>query len=220
MSINAIEQARLSRKLANLKELIKKLERFFSGEPLGTVRFSDLAVTDAKIDGMSADKIETGTLQVSVDVGESMSGSVQFIGEDVQMLMYDDDELRVFMGILDGAFTVRISLDGIGALDSDDPRDFSLFADEDNVLIKEFVRGNVEIDSSGTPTQITHSLGYPPHVYAYGEMPSGRYRLINGWNLFGDWRMQVDTTKLYLVNVSGTNDLDCRYFIFYDDVPE
>lgn len=113
--------------------------------------------------------------------------------------------------------TLRISLPGINALESSpDPRDYSLLADEDNVLIKEHSRGSGSTSSTFT---IEHNLGYFPHWYAYGQVSSGRYQIANGYNLFGEWRSvsfedDLDIQQL----VGGTQSL--RYFIFYDDIPE
>lgn len=112
--------------------------------------------------------------------------------------------------------TVRVSLPTIDALEaSPDPRDYSLLADDDNILIKEFSRGTV----NGQSKTIEHALGYYPHFYAYGEISSGRFQIANGYNLFGDFRSYVNDTNLYIQNTTGS-DKDMRYFIFYDDIPE
>lgn len=113
------------------------------------------------------------------------------------------------------AITFRVSLAGFNALTEADVKNYSLYADSDNILIKEQSRGTV----NGQAEQITHSIGYLPHIYAYGEISSGRFQLGTGYNLFGDFRAYVDDTKLYLNNTTGS-DKDMRYFIFYDDIPE
>lgn len=114
------------------------------------------------------------------------------------------------------AQTIRVSLAGTNALEaSPDARNYSLLADADNVLIKEHSRGT--ITGSGLQ-EITHSIGYFPHFYAYGEVSAGRFQLMNGHNLFGEFRSHVDSTKLYLRSLVGS--VDMRYFIFYDDIPE
>lgn len=112
--------------------------------------------------------------------------------------------------------TIRISLPGIDALESTDPRDFALIADEDNVLIKEHSRGSVEDD---TTVEVSHGLDYFPHFYAYGETSSGTYQIINGFNIFGEFRSYVDNDKLYLVNTSFGERI-MKYYIFHDDMPE
>lgn len=116
--------------------------------------------------------------------------------------------------------SLRISLPAINALEaSPDARDYSLLADEDNVLIKEHSRGSSTIDDLQT-LEVSHNLNYLPHFYSYAEISSGRFQISNGYNLFGSFRSFVDSSKLYIENVSGVNDSDVRYFIFYDDVPE
>ena len=105
--------------------------------------------------------------------------------------------------------TIRISLPTIDALEvSPDPRDYSLLADDDNILIKEHSRGSITNGAN-----ITHDLGYLPHFYVYGEV-SGRMQIANGHNLFGPWK-----TLAYedVLQIFGTGE--CRYFIFYDDIP-
>lgn len=47
---------------------IKKLEALLQGQPIGTVRIADAAITSAKIQSVSADKITTGTLSVGVAI--------------------------------------------------------------------------------------------------------------------------------------------------------
>lgn len=113
---------------------------------------------------------------------------------------------------------IRISLLTYDALRDSDPRHFSLISDEDNILIKEQSRGSASV-ADGVVQEISHNLGYFPHFYAYGEISSGKYEIINGHNLFGSWRCHVDNNKLYIRNTSGSTGI-IRYFIFYDDVPE
>jgi len=113
------------------------------------------------------------------------------------------------------SITARISLPGIDALSSSDPRDFSLFADSDNILIKEKARGTVSINN-GYNTTIAHNLGYLPHFYVYGPLASGKVEVINGYNIYGDWLAYADTTNLYIGNRSGATRT-ATYFIFYDN---
>jgi len=113
------------------------------------------------------------------------------------------------------AYTMRVSLAGTNALTSTDVTKYSIFADDDNVLIKQLSSGT----ENGQDEEVTHSLSYFPHFYAYGEISSGRFQIMTGYNLFGDFRAHVDSTKLYLTNLTGS-DKDMRYFIFYDDMPE
>ena len=58
--LNIIERATLARKLQDNQRRIDILESLLNGVPLRTVKFADLAITTAKIFGLSADKITTG----------------------------------------------------------------------------------------------------------------------------------------------------------------
>ena len=112
---------------------------------------------------------------------------------------------------------LRVALEGYNVLTDSDPRHFSLYTDEDNILIKEFARGSVQVDNGDTE-EITHSLGYKPHVYVYGETSTNyKFDLVNGWNIYIGWKFKVDNDKLYINNFTGTDDREARYFIFYDN---
>lgn len=217
MSLTTIDKALLSRRLASNNERLKRLEAFFKGVPLGTVRFADAAITNAKIASLSADKITTGNLIVQVGVGSSVDGSIVLDGEDVQIRMSDDSNVRLLIGDSAAGFTVRVSLAGTDADESSpDARDYALLADQDNILIKEQSRGTQTVSSGGTAT-INHGLGYKPHFFGYTEVSAGVYKLTNGYNIFGPWRCSVDDNNLYYINGSGASN-DLRFFIFYDDI--
>lgn len=117
------------------------------------------------------------------------------------------------------ANVIRVALSGFNAVTDSDIRHFSLYSDDDNVLIKEHSRGTVtDLDDAQTST-ITHSLGYSPHCYVYGETSTnGRFQLVTGYNLFGDWRMLTNDDDLEIDNNTGTDNRDIRYFIFYDNI--
>ena len=66
--LTSIEQATLGRKLAYNEARIKRLESFLRGVPLGTVRFADASITNAKIVSLSANKISTGTISVGEEI--------------------------------------------------------------------------------------------------------------------------------------------------------
>ena len=89
MSLNTLTKADILSIIAEQSRAIDKLERLLQGQPIGTVRIADLAVTDAKIASLSADKITAGTLIVAVGVGESGSGGILVDGENVRIVMYD-----------------------------------------------------------------------------------------------------------------------------------
>ena len=116
------------------------------------------------------------------------------------------------------SYTIRVSLMGTNALESaPDVRNYSLLADDDNVLIKEHSRGTKSVGAYSAGIA-EHSLGYFPHFYAYAEKSSGRYQLVNGYNIYSEFRAEVDTTNLYLYN-AGSSTKIMRFFIFYDDIP-
>ena len=116
------------------------------------------------------------------------------------------------------SLTARISLPGIDALGTNDPRDFALFADSDNILIKEKARGSSSINNGYNAT-IAHNLGYVPLCYVWAQSPtSGRYRVVHGFSVNAAWFFYVDSTNLIIGNRSGATRT-AKYFIFYDDIP-
>lgn len=54
--------------IASQEKRIKKLEALLQGQPISVVRIADASITSAKIESLSADKIETGTLSVGVAI--------------------------------------------------------------------------------------------------------------------------------------------------------
>ena len=85
----------------------------------------------------------------------------------------------------------------------------------DNVATQLFA--DIEIDDGDT-SEISHNLGYKPHVYVYGEdSTDDEFDLVNGYNIFIGWKFKVDNNKLYINNFTGTDDREARYFIFYDN---
>lgn len=110
--------------------------------------------------------------------------------------------------------TIRISLPAIDALEANpDPRDYSLLADEDNILIKEHSRGSGNL-VSGQAT-INHGLGYIPFYLVYGEVSSGVFQLIGYYTLHHAWKVYADVDNLVILG-SGTDAF--KYYIFYDDM--
>ena len=112
------------------------------------------------------------------------------------------------------SYTIRVSLPTYNALTDSDPDHYALYTNSDWVLIKEKARGSVEIEAYGS-AEINHSLGYCPHFYAYGEVSSGRFSVINGYNLFGDFTTYVSESSLHINSGIGSA-VDARYYIFYD----
>jgi hypothetical protein len=66
--LNSLSKADILQIIAAQEKRIKKLESLLQGVPIGTVRIADAAITSAKIESLSADKITTGTLSVGVAI--------------------------------------------------------------------------------------------------------------------------------------------------------
>ena len=62
---------------------------------------------------------------------------------------------------------MRVSLPDYDALTDGTPSHYSIFADTDNVLIKELSKGTISVGAYATGT-IAHNLGYIPDFYCYG----------------------------------------------------
>lgn len=94
--LNVIEQANLIRVVQRLTDRIAKLEAMLQGQPVGTARIADAAITNAKINDLSADKITAGTISVGVNIGEA---NVRIDGANAHLIVQDDDDDdRVLVG--------------------------------------------------------------------------------------------------------------------------
>ena len=114
--------------------------------------------------------------------------------------------------------TIRVSLPGADALTETDLDKYALYADSDNVLIKEHSRGAGTLgwNVSGT---ITHSLGYVPAYMVYTEVGSNTYRIVNAQNpVGGGWKAYANTTELIIFNGFSATYTGYKYYIFYDDM--
>lgn len=118
--------------------------------------------------------------------------------------------------------SMRVSLPGYNALTESNIYNYSIYADSDNVLIKEFSRGSLSVADSASE-EITHGLGYIPDFIVYGEDPADSTKkiLLTGYPFLGlGWLTAADDDKLYIFNYNGTGGaLDVEYFIFYEDIP-
>jgi hypothetical protein len=85
--LSSLEQAIIGRKLAYNASRIKKLEAFLKGVPLGTVRFADAIITNAKIGSLSADKIESGRISVGTEI------LVNDLTDD--RILIDDENIKI-----------------------------------------------------------------------------------------------------------------------------
>jgi len=109
--------------------------------------------------------------------------------------------------------TIRISLPGYNAGTDTNIDHFALYADSDNVLIKEKNRGTMNV-AYGTPGTITHGLGYVPFYAVYMDDGS-KQNWIYGLNIHGKYRAHAGTNTITLINnASGTKTF--YYYIFYD----
>lgn len=116
---------------------------------------------------------------------------------------------------------LRVALPTYNALTDTNIDHFSLYTDDDNVLIKEKARGTVS--TSDVTTTIAHNLGYIPDFKAYVDDQFSF--LFKGWKLIAaqesafsiaPFYAEADTTNLYLINNTG-GSLDFIYYIFYDN---
>lgn len=116
------------------------------------------------------------------------------------------------------AITMRASLPGYDALTETDKTKYSIYGDQDNILIKENDRG------SGTAALLTigtvsHSLGYVPFYLAYAEVGSGTYQVANAFDPVGvGWRVYSSTADLMFSNFQGSTTTNYKYYIFHDNM--
>ncbi|MCR4330019.1 MAG: hypothetical protein NUV65_05765 [Candidatus Roizmanbacteria bacterium] len=111
------------------------------------------------------------------------------------------------------AYTLRVSLPGYNALTDSDPRHYSLFADTDNILIKEKVRGSVSVADYSSES-IAHGLSYAPLFMAFASDGSYQY-WVSGLNIYALFRVWSDETYIHLTN-SDSVSRTFKYYIFYD----
>lgn len=109
---------------------------------------------------------------------------------------------------------LRVALPGYNAATETDPDHFALLSDEDWVLIKEQMRGSVNIAGSTTEV-ITHSLGYIPLVFVFGKLTADIWSMVFGSSGSIAAQIEVTTTTLRIRNNSATTK-PFKYYIFYD----
>lgn len=101
--------------------------------------------------------------------------------------------------------TMRVSLPGYNAGTDTNLDHFALYADADNVLIKEKTRGTM---TTGT---VGHGLSYIPLYMAYDY--DGVFNTwVYGDNIYNATPRAYSTTSLIRITSGGT----AQYFIFYD----
>jgi len=115
------------------------------------------------------------------------------------------------------SITMRVSRPTFNALTDINIYNYSIYADSDNVLIKEHSRGSGDL---AAPVTITHSLGYIPFFLLYSEVSAGRYRVNSFYDVSGGgWRVNANTTTIEIDNPTFDANTDgYRYYIFYDQL--
>ncbi len=120
----------------------------------------------------------------------------------------------------------RIALPGYNALTDTNRDHYSVFADEDNILIKELLSDERSIAEYNVLATIPHNLGYIPLAFVWGNLYSSEttWQLItNQFNAVTVPQViqAVDTKNLYIYNFGGRgSDLPTYSRIFYDDMSE
>lgn len=112
--------------------------------------------------------------------------------------------------------TVRASLPAVNALTEDNIFQYAIYADSDNVLIKEKERGIIEVANNSTQV-LNHNLGYIPLVLIYAQVGANRI-LLTGSDLTSTYEinLNVGIETISITNNAGSN-ATVKYFIFYDD---
>ena len=114
-------------------------------------------------------------------------------------------------------FTIRVSLPGYEATTDGTADHYALYADTDNILIKEERRG-VATTAFNAQSTVSHNLGYVPMFLVYSEISTGRYRINNSFDpVGGGWRAYSGTGDLIIDNRYGGTGIS-RYYVFYDNV--
>jgi hypothetical protein len=123
---------------------------------------------------------------------------------------------------------IRVALPEYNAETDTNPDHFSLYSDEDNILIKRAFTGLDTIAAvTGAPGYVTdtipHSLNYIPFYVAFADqygdgdwtMLNNQYNPVSVPNIISG----INTTNLFITNFNGLN-ADYTYDIFYDDMSQ
>jgi hypothetical protein len=68
INTNSVTATDLNNILQRLNKRVEQLELLLQGQPIAVVRIADASITNAKIQSLSVDKLETGTLSVLVSI--------------------------------------------------------------------------------------------------------------------------------------------------------
>lgn len=107
MGLNTLERDRLDRELARMKERIAAVERMLQGQPVGTVRIEDAAITNAKIGSLAVDTANIQDAAItdakidSFTFTKGQGGTLKLGGLDntngVFSLVDADDDEKIYM---------------------------------------------------------------------------------------------------------------------------
>lgn len=112
--------------------------------------------------------------------------------------------------------TMRVSLPRYDCITDRNIDHYALYADQDNVLIKEFSRGTTNVTGPGT-TSISHNLGYPPMFMGYVKITSANFQWIYGSGFFNNYYAYASTASLLLVNKDSSGTKIFKHYLFYDN---
>mgnify|MGYP001566943219 FL=1 len=111
--------------------------------------------------------------------------------------------------------TIRVSLPGFNAGTDTNIDHYSLYADSDNVLIKEKTRGTISV-ANGAIGTVAHGQSYIPFTLAFGSF-GGTRAYLSGNDLSSSYPvfMRLDGTNVYFIN-NNSGTVSFQYYIFYD----
>lgn len=131
---------------------------------------------------------------------------------------------------------MRVALPGYNALTDTNLDHFSLYTDQDNVLVKEFIRGGDSLpfnpDPEGSPYIIEHNLGYVPMFFVFVRDNSSlepgdptNWKLVphlqSSFTLPPFW-CYADESNIYIINQNygedGSTNSDFKWYVFYDNM--
>lgn len=114
--------------------------------------------------------------------------------------------------------SIRVSLPGYDVLTDTNLDHYALYADQDNVLIKEFARGTISLASEANQN-ITHNLGYIPFFLVYVNdttISANAWVLVPIPVITGPYFAAATTTVVSITNNTPSTTFTFKYFIFYD----
>ena len=115
--------------------------------------------------------------------------------------------------------TMRVSLPGYDCLTDGTIDHYSIYADTDNILIKEYARGSISVGTLATGT-VAHNFGYPPMSMGFAKIISGtlnQYQWLYGNGYFNYYYSYSSTANVYFVNAGPFQTTAYKYYIFYDN---